>query len=235
MGTTYRCLIIDDETPAHKALSSHISKYADLEHTASAYSGKEALRLLSERQFDIIFLDINMPVISGVELMELQPVRPLTIVTTAYSDYAMRAFELDVVDYLLKPIALEKFEKAVDKAKAFYKYSIEKQHSKNGRQQLKCKHNGENINISFDEIIYIESLGNYIKVHCKNSVPALVLHGTLSGVLKELDSHYFLRIHRAYIVNKSYITLFQNRFVEINNIVKLPVGRKYQLSLENLE
>lgn len=120
MALTYRCLIIDDESPAHKALISHISKFDELEHSGSAFNGMEAIKLLNENQYDIIFLDINMPVISGVELMELQPKRPLTIVTTAYSDFALSAYQNDAIDYLLKPISLDKFSKAIEKAKTYH-------------------------------------------------------------------------------------------------------------------
>ena len=166
MALTYRCLIVDDESPAHKALASHISKFDELEHSGSAYNGMEAIKMLNENTYDIIFLDINMPLISGVELMELQPKRPLTIVTTAYSDFALSAYTNDAIDYLLKPISLEKFSKAIEKAKAYYiGYALEKQNATE-EKFISYRSDGEVVKIRVNDIIYVESMGNYMKLFC---------------------------------------------------------------------
>lgn len=233
MGIIYRCLIIDDETPAHKALISHISKFDDLEYAGSAYSGIEALRLLNENPYDIIFLDINMPVISGVELMEIQPVRPLTIVTTAYSDYALAAYENDAVDYLLKPISPEKFSKAIEKARAYYSYNFEKENISK-ETLFSCRVNGEIIQVPIHEIVYFESFGNYMKLYRNKVKIPVVLHGSLVGILEDLKNTSFLQIHRTYIVNRDYIKSINGNSVKLMNDTQLPVGRKYKLALGNL-
>lgn len=230
MGTTYRCLIIDDETPAHKALASHIKKIEGLEFSGSAYSGLEALKMLNENQYDIIFLDINMPGISGVEFMELQPVRPITIITTAYSDYALAAFENDAVDYLLKPISLEKFSKAIEKAKAYYAYGIEKGNAKKDTV-LTCKVNGEVTHVPIEEIIYFESYGNYVKVHRHKAKTPIVLHATLVSLMDEIRNPIFLRIHRTFIVNRDFISAVSGNSVQLTNKLELPVGRTYKVLL----
>jgi two-component system LytT family response regulator len=234
MGFTYRCLIIDDETPAHKALASHIAKYDDLEHSGSAFSGMEALKMLNENTYDIIFLDINMPVISGVELMELQPNRPLTIVTTAYSDFALSAYENDAIDYLLKPISIEKFSKAVNKAKAYFSGKSLKEKNSYQDGVLSYRINGQMATILLKEIIYIESLGNYMKLYSNKLDIPIIIYGSLSSIAKEIDNVNFIQIHRSFIVNKHAIRTLTSKTLTMSNAEVLPIGRKYQILLDNL-
>jgi two-component system LytT family response regulator len=236
MGFTYRCLIIDDETPAHKALASHIAKYDDLEHSGSAFSGMEALKLLNENTYDIIFLDINMPVISGVELMELQPNRPLTIVTTAYSDFALSAYENDAIDYLLKPISIEKFTKAITKAKAYFLGKSLKKEKENNYQDkvLSYRVNGQIAKILLKDIIYIESLGNYMKLFSNKLNIPIIIYGSLSSIAKDIDSINFVQIHRSFIVNTHAIQSLTSRTLTMDNGEILPIGRKYQILVDNL-
>lgn len=234
MGFTYRCLIIDDETPAHKALASHIAKYDDLEHTGSAFSGMEALKMLNENTYDIIFLDINMPVISGVELMELQPNRPLTIVTTAYSDFALSAYENDAIDYLLKPISIEKFAKAITKAKAYFSGKSLKQENSYQDKVLSYRTNGQMATIHLKDIIYIESLGNYMKLFSNKLDIPIIIYGSLSSIAKEIDSVNFIQIHRSFIINKHAIQALTSKTLTMSNSEVLPIGRKYQILLDNL-
>ncbi|WP_428229954.1 LytR/AlgR family response regulator transcription factor [Flavobacterium sp.] len=234
MALTYRCLIIDDESPAHKALASHISKFDDLEHSGSAFSGMEAVKMLNENTYDIIFLDINMPVISGVELMELQPKRPLTIVTTAYSDFALSAYQNDAIDYLLKPISFEKFSKAIEKAKIYYSgKSIKKENNAN-EKVLSQRVNGQMIDTLLSDIVYIESLGNYMKLYSKKLKSPIIIYGSLSSIADEIDSNDFLQVHRSYIVNTSEITTVTLKSLTMSNGEIVPVGRKYQILLDGL-
>lgn len=232
MGTTYRCLIIDDESPAHKALISHISKFPELHYSGSAYSGKEALKLLNENQYDIIFLDINMPVLSGIEVMELQPIRPLTIVTTAYSDFALEAYQNDAVDYLLKPISLEKFTKAIEKAKVFFTgYALEKGAGTKNNKMLSCKVNGENTSIALNTIIYIESIGNYLKLFCQNTKTPFIIYGTLLGIAEAIGSENFVQVHRSFIVNKEFVSSISQSHIQLTDAISIPIGRKYKILL----
>lgn len=233
MEFTYRCLIIDDESPAHKALISHIAKFDDLEHSGSAFSGMEALKMLNENTYDIIFLDINMPVISGVELMELQPKRPLTIVTTAYSDFALSAYQNDAIDYLMKPISFEKFSKAIEKAKTFYSgNSLKKENNSNGKI-LSYRSNGQMIDIILSDIIYIESLGNYMKLYSSKLKSPIIIYGSLASISDEIDNIDFLQVHRSYIVNTREITTVTYKTLTMSNAEIIPVGRKYQILLNS--
>lgn len=233
MALTYRCLIIDDESPAHKALASHISKFDDLEHSGSAFNGMEAIKMLNENTYDIIFLDINMPVISGVELMELQPKRPLTIVTTAYSDFALSAYQNDAIDYLLKPISFEKFSKAIEKAKIYSSGNSIKKEDNACEKVLSIRVNGQMMNIPLADIIYIESLGNYMKLYSAKLNLPLIVYGSLSSIASEIDSTNFVQVHRSFIVNVDKITSVTFKSLTMSNNEIIPVGRKYQILLNN--
>jgi len=233
MALTYRCLIIDDESPAHKALASHISKFDDLEHSGSAFNGMEAIKLLNENTYDIIFLDINMPVISGVELMELQPKRPLTIVTTAYSDFALSAYQNDAIDYLLKPISFEKFSKAIEKAKIYSSGNSLKKEDNSCEKVLSIRVNGQMMNIPLTDIIYIESLGNYMKLYSAKLNLPLIVYGSLSSIASEIDNNNFVQVHRSFIVNVPKITSVTFKNLTMCNGEIVPVGRKYQILLDS--
>lgn len=233
MEFTYRCLIIDDETPAHKALASHIAKYDDLEHSGSAFNGMEALKMLNENSYDIIFLDINMPVFSGVDLMEMQPNRPLTIITTAYSDFALSAYQNDAIDYLLKPISFEKFSKAIEKAKTYYSgISLKKGTNAKGKI-LSFRINGQMEEMLLDDIIYIESLGNYMKLFSSKANLPIIIYGSLSSITAELSVPNFVQVHRSYVVNSNKIQSFASKTLTMSNGESLPVGRKYQILLDS--
>lgn len=232
MEFTYRCLIIDDETPAHKALASHITKFDYLEHSGSAFSGMEALKLLNENKYDIIFLDINMPLISGVELMELQHIRPLTIVTTAYSDFALSAYQNDAIDYLLKPISLDKFTKAIEKAKTYYSGNSLKKQDSSAEKILSYRSNGQIIDILLKDIIYIESLGNYMKLYSTNLKLPIIIYGSLASISTEIDSEDFIQVHRSYIINTREINSITYKSLTMSNAEIIPVGRKYQILLD---
>ncbi|EJG00375.1 LytR/AlgR family response regulator transcription factor [Flavobacterium sp. F52] len=234
MALTYRCLIVDDESPAHKALISHISKFDELEHSGSAFNGMEAIKLLNENQYDIIFLDINMPVISGVELMELQPKRPITIVTTAYSDFALSAYQNDAIDYLMKPISFDKFSKAIEKAKTYHSGNNLKKENNDDEKVLSYRSNGQVIETPLSDILYIESLGNYMKLYnCKLKSP-IVIYGSLASISAEIDCAHFLQVHRSYIVNTNKISAVTTKNLTMSNGDIIPVGRKYQILLNNL-
>ena len=234
MEPTYRCLIIDDETPANKALTAHIAKCEELVYSGSAFNGMEALKMLNENSYDIIFLDINMPIISGVELMEMQPNRPLTIITTAYSDFALSAYQNDAIDYLLKPISFEKFLKAIEKAKTYYSGFSLKKENNTKEKVLSCRVNGQITEIPLDDIIYIESLGNYMKLFSSRVNLPIIIYGSLSSVSSELQVNTVVQIHRSFIVNTNKIQNFTSKSLTMINGEVLPVGRKYQILLDNL-
>jgi len=226
MGLTYKCLIADDEVPAHLVIQSHIKNTPGLEFAASASNGKEALQLLEQQRFDIVFLDINMPIVTGIELMQQLPIRPATIITTAYSDYALDAFKYDAVDYLVKPISLAAFAKAVEKAKIF----CDAKALPPSKTTLQLKTAKGTITMPTADIVYIESYGNYLKVYVVDKQMPVVVYGALSAIAANLDIN-FIRIHKSFIINTLHAQTIAGQEVRLSNGSVIPVGRKYQILL----
>ncbi|MTG98365.1 LytTR family DNA-binding domain-containing protein [Myroides albus] len=229
MGVTYKCLIVDDEKPAHQVLLSHINQCADLECVGHAYNGKDALLFMQEKDVDILFLDINMPLVSGLEFLEMLSVKPTTIVTTAYSDYALESYQNDAVDYLLKPISFAKFLKAVEKAKVFCKDKLQ---LKEVPSFITIKEDGMDYKINLDDIIYVESAGNYIKIFTNSRRKSYFVYGSLVGIKNDLSGSNFVQVHRSFIVNKLNIKERSIGKMTMTNNDEVPIGRKYQILLD---
>src|SRR6218665_1636791 len=225
----YKCLVVDDEVPAHRVIHSHIAKADVLEIVGDAYDGKEALVFQTKNKVDIVFLDIEMPKLTGLELLQCLPYPVSVILTTAYSNFGYEAYENDVVDYLLKPISFPRFLKAVNKVvKTFEPVVVETEVS---YPKLEFKHEGVLKMVDTKEILYVESVGNYIKIHFGNSKSMLVPQ-TMKYLTSVLPAEYFTRIHKSYIVKRSQITEIRKTELMLNNNVLLPVGRKYSVLLE---
>lgn len=230
MGTKYKCLIVDDEKPAHQVLMSHISQCEDLECVGHVFSGKEALSFLQKNEVDILLLDINMPLISGLEFLDMLAVKPITIITTAYSDFALESYEKDAVDYLLKPISFGKFLKAIEKAKIFCKNRKETTDDIIDNV-LRIREDGLEVAIDMDEIIFVESAGNYIKIFVENRSKSYFVYGSLVSIKTELSDH-FIQVHRSFIVNRKQIVKKELGKVTLHTNIEIPVGRKYQILIE---
>jgi len=230
MGIKYKCLIVDDEKPAHQVLMSHINQCEDLECIGNAFSGREALAFLQRNEVDILLLDINMPLISGLEFLDMLPVKPITIITTAYSDFALESYEKDAVDYLLKPISFGKFLKAIEKAKIFCKNR--KDTVDEGKDNvLRIKEDGMEVLIDVDDILFIESAGNYIKIFVQHRSKSYFVYGSLISIKTDLPDH-FIQVHRSFIVNRKQIVKKELGKVTLQSNIEIPVGRKYQILIE---
>lgn len=228
MAKKYRCLIVDDEQPAHLVITSHLSKFEELCLVDSAFNGKEALQYINQSNYDIIFLDIEMPMINGLDVLQSLSQKPAVIITTAYSNFAFEAYQFDAVDYLLKPVSLPRFVKAVEKAKKYcdsYLPSLQV-------NELKVKVNGEFITIAFESISHIESYGNYIKIHLSNN-KKYVVYDTLKSMEAKLTNTLFIQVHKSYIVNVNYIKKIEKSYL-ISEYFKLPIGRKYDLLVKKM-
>lgn len=224
-----KCLIVDDDKPAHLVLKSHISNTKELKFTSSVYNGKDAYNSIREYQYDLIFLDIDMPLITGIELMRKLIHRPPVIITTAYSDFAFEAYQNDAVDYLLKPISYPRFLKAIEKAKHFI---VTKKDSES--KMLSIKHNGDEMELELDSIIYIQSIGNYIKIILINNKRPLIVYQSLKSFYETVSKKKFIQVHKSFIINISFINRVEKEYVilEDNNI---PIGRKYGVLLKNIK
>jgi len=218
-----KCIAIDDEPLALALIKEYVSKTNSLELVQTfedAIAGGEYLR---RHPVDLLFIDINMPDVSGLDLVRSLEERPMIIFTTAHKKYAIEGFELDAIDYLLKPINYERFSKAVNKAIEYHEYKRSKQVVD---ESLFVYSEYRMLKIPVKDIEYIESLEDYIKIHILNSKPVLTLM-TLKGVLEKLPSSKFSRIHRSYIVANDKVRSIQNRKVMLASLIELPVSESY--------
>jgi DNA-binding LytR/AlgR family response regulator len=221
----WKCLIVDDEPPAVKVIEKYVGLVEGLQLTGSCYNAFEAMKLLQTVPVDLLFLDIQMPKLLGTGFLKTLSNPPKVIFTTAYKEYAIEAFDLDAVDYLLKPISLERFLKAVNKLANVDALPAEKAVDTEQNGFLYFRAQRKMIKVFLDDILYIESVKDYIKIHRQGDKPLLVKQGmtTLEAMLPVSS---FVRIHRSFIVSLSKITAFTAQSVEIGKI-EIPVGRLY--------
>ena len=231
---TYRCLIVDDEAPAHKVLQSHITKTDLLEIAGDVYDGKEAIDFMLSNKVDLLFLDIDMPKLSGLELLQCMPYHVPVILTTAYSNFGFEAYQHDVVDYLLKPISYPRFLKSINKAIKLMGVDSkpEKKEEEPQYPEIELKYDGILKTIDTKCILFIEAVGNYIKIHLEDEKPMLVTQ-TMKYIGSLLPREYFTRIHKSYIVKREAITEIKKTEITLSNKAVLPVGRKYSVLLES--
>jgi DNA-binding LytR/AlgR family response regulator len=230
----YKYLIVDDEPLARKLIASHASKIEGLELAGECGNAIEAANLLRNKSVDLIFLDIQMPEMTGFQFAGTLKNPPAIILTTAFRDYAPEAFDLNVVDYLLKPISFERLLKSVNK---FFDKEIGKTNSvtavtRDEQRFVHIKADRKIHKVSESEIIYIESLDDYVKIHLKEMV--LITHENISTLEEKLPYPPFVRIHRSFIINSKWVKTISNDGIELNG-KELPFGRTFKKSaLSNL-
>lgn len=228
----FSCIIVDDETLARELLVDHCQKIPDLEIKALCSNAIAAKKALEQFTPDILFLDIQMPDLSGFDLLRILKKQPATIITTAFSEYAIEGYELDVLDYLLKPIEFDRFFKAVSKAIEWLKRgnetNIETNFSLlNTPQEAKencffVKSDYKTVKVLFDEILYIEALQKYVRIHTVHQ--RIVTMMSMSSLEELLPKAGFLRIHRSYIANLKKIDSIEGNTIHIGKY-QLPVSK----------
>ena len=221
----YKAIIIDDEHLAIDVIAHHLTKFTNFEVVKTFTDSVEAFNYLKDgHQIDIVFTDIAMPEISGVELVKLLKGKVMFVMTTSYSEYAVESFDLEVIDYLLKPISFERFAKTINR--------FENLHVKSGGEKLEpsffIKEGDEFIKILVKDIDYIEGLKDYAKIVTGNNY-SLVLK-TLKSIEVLLKPYEFMRIHKSYIIPLSKISQYNGKCVFVNN-VEIPVGSNYRADL----
>jgi DNA-binding LytR/AlgR family response regulator len=223
-----KCIIVDDNTMARMALKQLVSQVPNLELVAECEDAQEALASLNTAQVDLLLLDIEMPGMSGLELIKkLGNTKPLIIFTTAKKDYAVEAFELSVVDYLIKPIALPRFKQAIEKASEALESN--KEEVKVEEQGFVfVKDNGVLKRISIDDIFFLEAMGDYVKVHTPQKFH--VVHATLKSIEEKLPAAKFIRVHRSYIVAINKIDYIQEGTISIGKTT-IPVADTHKSNL----
>ncbi|PWI29719.1 DNA-binding response regulator [Flavobacteriaceae bacterium LYZ1037] len=228
------CLIVDDEAIAREIIATHLSKISHINVIANCSNAMEAFNEISQNNIDLVFLDINMPEISGISFAKSINKNIKIIFTTAYRDYAVEGFELQAVDYLMKPISFDRLLKAVNtyfevNTKSSFK-SIKEVESINF---MFVRADRRMIKIDFEAIIYVESYSDYIKIHLANET--IVTRETISAIEAKLPSRQFIRIHRSYIIALSHISSFTNEHIVIHGQA-LTISRSYKKEvLELLE
>ena len=221
MSNLLKCVVVDDEPMAIEILAGFIEKTPNLELIKSCKNAAEAIVFMQNHQVDVYFLDINIPEITGLSLAKIIDKKAQIIFTTAYRDYAIEGFELNIVDYLLKPIAFDRFLQAVQKINPI-KTSIESNEFMFVRADRKM------IKIDFNAILYIESLSDYVKIITQNKI--IVTRETISNLAEKLPQKEFIRIHRSFIVAFKNIDSYTNEFIEVNNKA-LPISRSFKESV----
>lgn len=224
---TNTCIVIDDEPVAIQVIKTHLQQLEDFEVKAVFTNPIKAAGYLRENLIDLIFLDIEMPVLSGFELLSTLPDPPKVIITTAHRDYAPEAFNMEVVDYLLKPISLDRLLKAVNKYHQVVASDRPQQHThpEGNEGHIIIKADKKFHKVLFNEICYIESMDDFIRIH--TSSQKFDCYERLVGMEKKLPPDKFLRIHRGYIINLDKIDSFMNTSVQIGDKV-LVIGKKYK-------
>jgi two-component system, LytTR family, response regulator len=225
---TIRCLVADDEPPAKEILRRYIDDMPGLHLIKECSNAMQVLSFLQEEEVDIIFLDINMPQLKGNELLKILKNPPKIILTTAYVEYALEGYELDVVDYLLKPIQFERFVKAVHKAVQSNGNSFNQPLVQNDAKQdsfVYFRADRKMVKVMLDSILYIESMKDYIKIVTSEGV--LITKQSMTSVEAMLPENDFIRTHRSFIVSLPKIKSFTHELIEIEK-TQIPIGKLFR-------
>jgi DNA-binding LytR/AlgR family response regulator len=232
-----RCIIIDDEPLALDLLEDNIRKVPFLELTGRCRSALEALPLLQQGNIDLVFSDIEMPGLNGLQLIQSLPTRPMFIMITAYEQFAMEGYNLDVVDYLLKPVAYERFVKACNKAlelNNLRKLAQQPGNSAAAEPGYIFVHvDYSMVKINLDEIVMMEALKDYIKIHFSGGRKPLLVRMSMKNMEETLPGNRFVRIHKSYIVSIAHISAVRKNSVFIDKL-ELPVSEQYKDTLTRI-
>jgi len=224
-----KCIIVDDEPLAIEVIESHLKKFKDIEIITTCNNAIEAFEIIKKRPVDLIFLDIQMPQLTGLDFLKSLSRPPKVIITTAYREYALDGYELDVVDYLLKPISFERFMKAINKYYQIADTAIFVSDNSNSPQQsdsyIYVKADKKVNKILLKDIVFIESLKDYVQIHTTKK--SIVTKNQIGNLEEKLPADKFVRIHKSYIVSILRIDAFTSNTIEIKT-KELPIGRSYK-------
>lgn len=229
------CVVIDDEPLARVCITNYINQVNFLTLAGTGSNPVELMQLLDTHPIQLIFLDIRMPVMSGIDFLRMAKNPPMAIITTAYPSYALEGFQLDVLDYLVKPITFDRFYKAVNKAKEYYellKRPVATTGEKNNVQQdhffIKCDYKYEKIHVH--DILYIQGLQNYVTIHTTKGKYITLMN--LKTIQENLDPHTFIRVHKSFIVSIPKIDAIENNEILILSH-RIPISRGYREELQS--
>ncbi len=219
-----KCIAIDDEPLALEVIKKHVNDFPELKLLQTFDDAISGAEFLKKNQIDLLFIDIDMPDISGIDLVRTLQNKPMVIFTTAYKNYAYEGFELEAIDYLLKPIDLKRFTAAVQKALDYAKYKTQDKDEEGESIYVHSEYRMLKINLK--DVEYIESMQDYIKIHMVGLEKPILTLMPMKAVLEKLPATQFARIHRSYAVAIKKVKSIHNRKVKIG-VVELPVGNSY--------
>ena len=227
-----KCIIVEDETLAQDVIKSHLSQISGWELVGVCRNAPEALEALNTLEVDVMFLDIRLPGMSGLNFLRTLSDPPLVVLTTAYAEYAVESYEFSIIDYLLKPISFERFSKAAEKIMEGRLFSpARKEQEKPTGDHIFIKSNSKFFKVNFSEILYVEGMKDYLKIHTAEYT--LVTHQTMNELEKTLPPRQFLRVHKSYIVALGHIRAIYGNSVELGKVT-IPIGINYKETVMNL-
>jgi DNA-binding LytR/AlgR family response regulator len=236
-----RCLVVDDEPLAINVIQKFLTNFEHYEVVGTCSSAVEAMEMLSKTEVDVLFLDINMPLLNGIDFVKSLDKPPLVVMTTAYREYAVESFEQNVLDYLVKPIGFQRFVKTIHKIDQRMAVPVSVAKPAQAGEAIEAvnppsdefvffKVDKKMIKVFLDDIIYIESLKDYVRV--KTDIQSLVTHNNLVGISEILPESQFIRIHRSYIISIKRVKAIDGNCIEIGD-KSLPIGRNYQKDVKS--
>ena len=228
-----KCIIIDDEPLAIKVVENYLIKFKNFDIVQTFNNPISAITTIKEKSIDVIFLDINMSIMNGLEFVKALESKPNIVITTAYREYAVESYDLDVLDYLVKPISFNRFLKAVNKItqQVYLQRGNVKDEDLNNESYIFLKVDKKLVKIKFDDIFYIESLKDYIKIFTTHG--DYLVHSSLTGITEELPKDDFIRIHRSYTIAIDKVVSIEGNLIEIQS-KRIPIGRKYVNHAKNI-
>lgn len=226
--STYQCLVIEDEPLAQDVLKKYIHDHPSLQLVATCTDALQAQQVLAKQPVSVIFLDINLPRLSGIGFLKTLSHPPLVIFTTAYPEFAAEGFELDAIDYLVKPFSFERFLKAVNKA--LEKLERRSPEKSTAPASIFIKADKKVYKINLDDILYLEALDDYVKL--VTAQQSYLINDTLKSLQEELPAAQFMRVHKSYIISKNNIVFFEGNYVRIGE-KDIPIGASYREEFNN--
>ena len=220
-----RCMIIEDEPLAQNVLKKYIGEVSSLDLVVVCSNALEAQEAIQSKDIHLLFLDINLPKLSGINFLKTLPAPPLVIFTTAYPEFAVEGFELDAIDYLVKPFSFERFLKAINKALHKISRKASSSDDKPADDFIFLKADKKVYKIDFDNILYAEATGDYVKVFTLEG--QYTANITLKKLLEELPANLFIRVHKSYLISANKIKFFEGNYIKVGQ-TDIPIGAAYR-------